>query len=144
MNIVVTPGACHMKLPPEPFHNWATQFLNCSRDLTPPPPDEFSPVSYYLLCHAIELEIKSRLSKTIDWKRLKKEYCHDLIKAYNALNLSDQILSDEDKDVLKKTNVIYKGKGFEYIIPINAVTGYRKCPKLELLDSIASKLIETK
>ena len=142
MNIVVTPVTHPIKMPEEPFHKWAKQFLKCKRELKTSYPNESSPIPYYLLCHAIELEIKARLSKTKSWKELKKDFCHDLMKAYNALDNSQQkILSDEDIEILKKVNLIYMEKGFEYILPFDLLTKNRRYPDLALLDSIASKLI---
>ncbi|OGO18457.1 MAG: hypothetical protein A2Z15_02835 [Chloroflexi bacterium RBG_16_50_11] len=129
-------------MPPDYCHEWATQFLQCKSELNIPSPSENSPIPYYLLCHAIELEIKSRLSKTIAWKTLKNEYGHNLIKLYDKLELSDQLLDSKEKEELKKANIVYMNKGFEYILPFDKVTKNKRYPQLELLDFIAKKMIK--
>jgi hypothetical protein len=66
MNQIVLPGSAYLSVSPEGFHRLATQFLKCKRDSIPTTPDGFSLLPYYLLCHAIELEIKSKLLTTND------------------------------------------------------------------------------
>ena len=45
-------------LSPDAFHIYAMHYYKCKRDFTPPD-NYFSPIPYFLLCRAIELEIKA-------------------------------------------------------------------------------------
>jgi hypothetical protein len=74
---------------------------------------------------------------------VKKEFWHDLAKAYDALDAADKILNQKEERTLKETSEIYKAKRFEYFDPEDALTAYKRFPDLALLDSIANKLIET-
>jgi hypothetical protein len=141
MNIIIEPGTGHINLSPDAFHRWATHYLKCRKDFQSP--HKFSPVPYFLLCRAIELEIKARLLKNLTQKDVKYAYGHDLVKAYNALEPSEKILNQDEEDTLRIASPIYEppDKGFEYFNPKDALTGYHRFPKLALLDSIASKLI---
>ena len=83
------------------------------------------------------------------WNKIKafkykatKEYSHDLKKAYNDLDSTQQILAVDEIQVLKQANDIYKSKGFEYFRPADAMTAYNKFPNLEKLEAIAKKLVE--
>jgi hypothetical protein len=143
MNVKITPGTLYLNLSPEGFHLWATHYLKCRRDFIPPNSSGFSPVPYFLLCRAIELEIKARLLKNMTQKDVKTNYGHDLIKAYNTLTLSEKILTKDEEKTLEAASQIYRRKSFEYLNnTYNVLTGYKKYPKLELLDSIANKLIK--
>ncbi len=133
-----------LNISPEGFHRWATHYLKCRRDFQSP--HKFSPVPYFLLCRAIELEIKSRLllNKKTTRDKLKPDYSHDLVKAYEALDKAEQqILNQNEVECLKKASQIYyKPKGFQYFDPKYAVRAYKEFPDLVLLDSVAEKLIE--
>ena len=155
MNIVVTPETITLKksdITPEGYHLWATHFQKCRRDYVSPL-GQLSPIPYYLLCHAIELEIKSKLLKTIIGLTAKDVKCfgHDLIKAYNALNPSLQKLTKNEFNILKIISNIYDNpnKGFEYFDIVNVIYKFKNLsnnndslPDITLLDCIASKLIE--
>ncbi len=146
MDVVIKVDPVHMNIAPIGFHLWATHYLKCRKDFKPPSPDSFSPVPYFLLCRAIELEIKARLLKKITQKDAKYIYGHNLAKAYDALESSEKILNQDEEDTLRMASPIYdkKDKGFEYIHINDALTAYRRFPNLGLLDSIASKLIDNK
>jgi hypothetical protein len=139
MNIIIEPGTLHVNISPEAFHRWATHYLKCRKDFQSP--HKFSPVPYFLLCRAIELEIKARLLKNLTQKEVKYDYWHDLVKAYNALEPIEKNLTKDEEHTLRVASGIYKDKGFEYFNPRDALTGYHRFPELALLDSIASKLI---
>jgi hypothetical protein len=51
-------GGINANLAPDAFHWWATHYYKCRQDFVSP--HKFSPVPYFLLCRAIELELKSR------------------------------------------------------------------------------------
>jgi hypothetical protein len=128
-----------LNLSPDAFHMWATHYYKCKQDFNPR--HKFSPVPYFLLCRAIELELKSKHLPKLKQKDVKNIFSHDLIKAYNDLNPSEQTLTDDELIALSKANEIYKSKGFEYFVPKHALRGYSVYPDLEFLDLITSKLI---
>ncbi len=128
-----------INLSPDAFHLWATHYYKCKQDFQSP--DSFSPVPYFLLCRAIELEIKARHLKAKRQSQVKAQYWHNIIRAYEDLNHADKILSENELDVLKRANEIYSSKGFEYFMPIDALTGYSRYPDLHALDAITFKLI---
>ncbi len=86
-------------LSPDAFHIYAMHYYKCKRDFTPPD-DYFSPIPYFLLCRAIELEIKARHLKRLPQKEVKKRFRHHLLKAYKALDAQEQIISQNELAVL--------------------------------------------
>lgn len=140
MNQIVRPGAIKANLSPDAFHRWATHYLKCRKDFQCP--HKFSPVPYFLLCRAIELEIKAKHLKNMTQKQVKDKFWHDLTKAYDALDPAEKTLNQSEEDTLQVASTIYNdNKGFEYFSPGDALTGYKRFPDLALLDAIASKLI---
>ena len=139
MGIIIRAGSINANISPDAFHRWATHYLKCRKDFQSP--HKFSPVPYFLLCRAIELEIKARHLRNLTQNKVKKSYGHDLLKAYNALNPVEKNLNQDEEHTLQVASDIYKEKGFEYFKSIDALTGYHRFPDLVLLDSIASKLI---
>ena len=134
-------GGIKLNLSPDAFHRYATHYQKCMMDFHCP--DIFSPVPYFLLCRAIELEIKSRHLKHKTQKQVKVSFGHDLAKAYDALEPAEKTLNQNEERTLREASDIYTNKGFEYFYPLDALTGYRRFPDLAMLDSIASKLIGT-
>jgi len=128
-----------VNLSPEAFHRWAEHYYKCKQDFESP--HRFSPVPYFLLCRALELEIKSRHLKSQRQREVKDKFGHDLILAYKCLPKVDKVLTPNELSVLKRANEIYKSKGFEYFKPVDALSGYSAYPDLDELDAIASKLI---
>jgi len=141
VNQIIRPGVGYVNLSPDAFHRYATHYLKCKRDFQCP--DKFSPVPYFLLCRAIELEIKARYLKHMTQKQVKDEFRHDLAKAYDALEPAEKVLNQEEEHTLRDASKIYHEKDFEYFNPEDALTGYKRLRNLNLalLDSIASKLI---
>jgi hypothetical protein len=131
-------GSIDVNLSPDAFHLWATHFYQSKQDFSI---QGFSPVPFFLLCRAIELEIKSRYLKQQRQKQVKAKFGHDLLKAYNALDPSEKILDSNGTQVLKAATDIYKRKRFEYFDPEDALLGYSRYPDLNALDSVAQKLI---
>ena len=136
---------------PEAFHIWARHFFAGRRALTPA---DFTPVPYFLDCHASELEIKSRplASYTAAVESgshkgkpprflVKDKYSHDLAKAYDDLGKADQCLNQDERKFLASTSELYKNKEFEYFSPRPALEGYKNFPDLETLDAITTKLV---
>jgi hypothetical protein len=132
-------GGIDANLAPDAFHRWATHYYKCRHDFASP--HRFSPVPYFLLCRAIELELKSRHLQGKRQPEVKRAYGHRLTKAYAGLPPSEQILTTEELAVLKQASDIYASKGFEYFEPEDALTGFRRFPDLSRLDWIAKKLL---
>jgi len=142
VNQILRAGVLKLNLSPDAFHRYATHYLKCKRDFQCP--DKFSPVPYFLLCRAIELEMKARHLKHATQKQVKDKYRHKFAEAYDALEPVEQILNQEEEHTLRLASDIYNdNKGFEYFSPMDALTVYKRFPDLKLLDSIASKLIGT-
>jgi hypothetical protein len=132
-----------VNLSPDAFHIYATHYYKCTRDFTPPD-DYFSPIPYFLLCRAIELEIKARHLKRVTQSKVKT-FSHRLLEAYEALDAQEQILSQKELAVLKTADELYQETDFAYFNPAHAhpLTAYSKFPDLDMLDSIAKKLIDS-
>jgi hypothetical protein len=137
---VIKPQSIVENISPDAFHWWAKDYYRSKQDFTVR--DRFSPVPYFLLCRSIELEIKAQHLHTSTRKEVKKKYWHDLSQAYNDLPKDKQILNLAELEMLDKASAIYKDKGFEYFNPDDALRGYKMFPDLQMLDQIASKLIE--
>ena len=100
------------------------------------------PCSFFLLCRAIELEIKSRPLKHQKQKEDKIKGAHKLSKAYNALGPPEKILSLNETQILDAADQSYAGKCFEYFDLEDAPLVYSRYPDMNALDSIAKKLID--
>jgi hypothetical protein len=136
----IRPRSFHANLAPDAFHRWATHYRKCRMDFQCP--HRFSPVPYFLLCRAIELEIKARHLKRMTQLEVKKKFGHNLEEAYDALDSTEKGLTQIEENTLRRASKIYNdNKGFEYFDPQDALTGYKRFPDLALLDSMASKLI---
>ena len=133
-------GGISANLAPDAFHRWAQHYYKCKQDFEPP--HRFSPVPYFLLCRAIELEIKGRHLIQRLQSEVKDQFGHDLRKAYEALDTDQKILSDIELRLLCDANDIYdSNKGFEYFNPEDALNGFSRFPDLDQLDSVTRKLI---
>jgi hypothetical protein len=142
-SIICEPGCGYVNISPDAFHRWAIHYQKCKHDFQCPHP--FSPVPYFLLCRAIELELKARHLKYATQKDVKDRFRHNLLKAYEALDPVERILNPNEERTLRDASSIYCDKnekgGFEYFNPEDALTAYKRYPDLTLLDAIASKLI---
>lgn len=99
-----------------------------------------SPVPYFLICRAIELELKAKHLESKSRSDVKNDYGHNLKRSYDEL--PDRKLNRQEYVVLSHASDIYKDKGFEYATVIDAVTGLKDFPDLAVLEQIATKLIE--
>ena len=125
------------KVSAEAFHRYANQYYECKRAFSPP---NFSLIPYNLLCRAIELELKARLLKRMTLNEVRK-FRHHLLKAYNALEAPEQILSEEERAVLKTADELYRKTELAYFHLEPAMKAYEGYPDLNALDAIAKKLI---
>jgi hypothetical protein len=122
------------------FHRWATHYYKCRQDFQCLHP--FSPVPYFLLCRAIELVLKSKHLEDKRQPEVKNEFGHNLVKAYRALPVEAQQLSEDKFSILERASAIYSSKGFEYFNPEDALTGYSRFPDLAALDDITKQLLD--
>jgi hypothetical protein len=138
--VPVDMGAVELNLSPDVFHRYAGHYYKCKQDFVCPD-DGFSPVPYFLLCRAIELQIKAKLLKRLTQSEVKDEFRHRLLKAYKALDAEEPVLSQSEVEVLTAAGQIYSDKDFEYFRQSDALTGFSRGPDLNTLDTIAKKLI---
>lgn len=99
------------------LRHYATDFLAAAESFEVPS-NRFSPVPYYLICHSIELSLKSFLFSAGYKRKDRKKLNHDLEKALNAAEdrgLGEHIeISEDERESLKKANNLYSKKEFEY------------------------------
>jgi hypothetical protein len=139
-NVTIEPQTGHVNLSPLMFHEYAIQYLLCMRSFTVN--ISYSPVPYFLLCRAIELELKANQLESKSRMQVQTLYGHNLQKLYEDLPHIQKILDKEECKVLVHASNIYnKPKGFEYVSVYDAVTGMKNFPELDVLEQIARKLI---
>lgn len=126
-------------LSPLAFRKWARQYYDCAAPLLLQ--TEFSPVPYFLLCRAIELELKAEHLETKRQREVKTEFGHHLLKSYSALPMNCQTLTASELELLSRADGIYSSKGFEYFNPEHALGGYSQYPDLDSLNRVARKLL---
>ena len=137
VNIEVPLG--RLNISPGLFHKYAKEYFLCRKGAQLQ--NSLSPVLYFLVSRAIELELKARHLETKSRDEIKNEYGHDLRKAYDELKDSEKILDKEEYSVLCKASDIYNNKGFEYCTVYDAGRAYKNFPDLTILDRIAEKLL---
>ncbi len=106
------------------LRHYATDFLAAAKSFETPN-NRFSPVPYYLICHSIELSLKSYLFSAGFKKKDRKKLNHDLEKALqtaeeNGLGSHLEITSF-DRDALQKANKLYPKKEFEYFESLETI-----------------------
>ena len=138
-NQAIQPASGHINLSASAFRKWADHYYQCRHSFRYT--DEFSPVPYFLLCRAIELQLKAFHLEQHIQKEVKDMFGHNLVTSYKALPLAMQILSGTEFALLEKANTIYSAKGFEYINVGDAVRGFSTFPDLVSLDALAKKLL---
>ena len=126
-------------LSPMAFRKWACQYYGCAAPLLLQ--TEFSLVPYFLLCRAIELELKADHLETKRQPEVKRDFGHYLAKSYAALPAHRQVLTASDLDLLKEADAIYSAKGFEYFNPKHALRGNSQYPDLSSLNDLTRKLL---
>jgi hypothetical protein len=139
-DVTINMESIEWNLSPDMFHRYAGHYYKCKQDFVCP--DEgSSPVPHFLLCRAIELQIKAKLLKRLTQEEVKDKFGHRLLKAYKALDAEEQVLSQSEVEVLTAADKIYNKKEFEYFWQEDALTGFSRFPVLNALDAIAKKLI---
>ena len=126
------------------LRHYAGDFLAAAKDFDPPV-NRFSPVPYYLICHSIELSLKSFLFSAGFKKADRRKLNHDLEKTLraaekNGLNTHIHLTADE-QDLIRKANRLYPKKEFEYFESLETIYDPHDF-ELDALASLAHKLFE--
>ena len=116
-SITLLPANTVVRLDAYWLRHYAGDYLSAARQFSPPS-NRFSPVRHYLLCHSIELSLKSFLF-TAGLKRAdRKKLSHDLEKALAAAEAhgigSHVPISKGDHEQIVRVNSLYSRKEFEY------------------------------
>ena len=103
------------------FMTYARQYIQCEQAFKLHASN--SPVPYFLLCRAIELAIKARHLELQSRESVKKNFGHNIRKAYDSLPTDKKRLTALEYQVLKNASSIYDtpNKGFEYVSVWSAV-----------------------
>jgi len=141
-DVTINMESIEENLAPDAFHIYAMHYYKCKRDFTPPD-DYFSPILYFLLCRAIELEIKARHLRRLTQSEVKDKFGHRLLKAYKALDVQEQILSQNELAVLTSADELYRKTDLAYFNPVHVLRAFSQFPDLDILDAIAKKLINS-
>ena len=96
--INATVGTVQENVSPALFHEYSVQYLHCRRSFTTSA--AYSPVPYFLLWRAIELELKAKHLQSKSRAEVKKQYSHNLKKSYDELPASAQLLTASEYAVL--------------------------------------------
>ena len=139
-NIVLNVPTEHVNISPALFREFARQYLQCESSFVTDAP--YSPVPYFLVCRAIELELKAKHLEAKSRLQVKKQYGHNLLKLYDQLPALSKTLEALERQELARASEIYDipNKGFEYVSVYDALTGLKHFPSLPLLKHIAAKL----
>ena len=143
-NVVIKPQTLPINLSPLGFHRYASEFLRAANSFKCG--DNFSPVPYYLRCRVIELALKAfLLAKGFPKNDLKDKLRHNLENALNSateLGLQSEVaIEPKEKKEIKKANVYYARKGFEYFQVGKFAKGYPELPDLKILADVSSRLV---
>ena len=135
---IVNAGGINANLAPDAFRKWARHYYACKQTFHIE--DRFSPVPYFLLCRAIELQLKSDFLVTQSQEQVKARFDHNLEALYDQLPAVAKVLSTVELKVLRRANAIYKEKEFEYFEPEDALTAFKRYPDLSELDGVVKKI----
>ena len=126
------------------LRHYATDFLSAAKSFKTPE-NRFSPIPYYLICHSIELSLKSFLFTVGFKKKERRKLNHDLEKILkvaeeNGLN-AHLIINANERDALEKANKLYLKKEFEYFESLETIYDPHGFD-LEELASFAQRLLD--
>jgi len=106
------------------MRNYAADFLRAAKEFRAPP-NRFSPVPHYLVCHSIELSLKSFLITVGFSRKDRRQLGHDLAKALNKAEqhgIEEYVgITPDDRDLLQKANTIYMKKELEYFESLETI-----------------------
>lgn len=116
-SITLQPASTVIQLDAYWLRHYAGDYLSAAQQFSPPP-NRFSPVRHYLICHSIELSLKSFLFTAGLKRDGRKKLSHDLEKALAAAEAhgigSHVSVSEDDREQIIKVSDLYSGKEFEY------------------------------
>jgi len=145
-HITIQPPTLVWSIGPFGFHRYGREFFEAAVALKKG--RSFSPVRYYLYCHAIELLLKAFLlteGMTVATLR-NKPYSHDLeriLKKARSSGLHKIVTITPARETeIKRANSYYNSKGFEYFKVGPMAEGYLSLPDLSVLRRFASRLVE--
>ncbi len=140
-NFTITAETGHFNLSPVLFKTYAEQYFACEASFAHAA--KYSPVPYFLLCRSIELTLKARHLEHKSRDVVRREYGHNLKKAYDKLPAKERRLGPIEYEVLTQASAIYDipNKGFEYVSVWNALTGFSEYPDLQMLRLVAKELL---
>lgn len=144
-NHVIEVESAHYFVSPLFFINYAEDFLEASNSHSSLKP--FSPVKYYLVCHSIELSLKSYLllngvSKNDIRKKSLGHNLSNILDKCEELDIQKFVqISSSQKLMINELNEWYSRKGFEYFEVTNLVAGTGNLPSAELASELAASLI---
>jgi hypothetical protein len=126
------------------LRHYAGDFLAAAR-VFELPGTRFSPVPYFLICHSIELSLKSFLFPAGFKKRDRRKLGHDLEAALHTAEecgLGGYLdITSDDREIVRKASKPYSKKEFEYFESLETV--YDPLPfELAALLSFAVRLYE--
>ncbi len=147
-NITLEAGPAVFNLSCYAYFMWGRDFADAARLVSPTRPG-INIVPYFLHCQAIELGLKAfLLLKGMNKNDVRKKYGHDLAEILGRAKregLDEFVtLTVDEESMLQKATVVYdsrKGKkALQYFDVMMAMTGYKRLPNLESLESISQKL----
>jgi HEPN domain-containing protein len=143
---IIKAGPIRVNVSPYGFFHYGKEFFDTAKAFQQSA--HFSPVPYYLFCHAIELLLKAfLLANGVPKKDLPRRdlYGHDLgkiLRKANELGLGEVVtITQEQEREIERANKYYVSKGFEYFSVIKAVRAYPELPDLSVLKQVASTLL---
>lgn len=126
------------------LRHYATDFLDAAKAFKSPV-NRFSPVPYYLICHSIELSLKSFLYSAGFKRKDRKKLNHDLEKALKVAEENELgahlKTAPNERDALEKANRLYPKKEFEYFESLETIYDPHDFD-LEVLASFAQRLLD--
>ncbi len=136
------------RMGPAGLHVYAEHFVSAAKAL-PRSQVPFEPVHAYLVCHGIELALKTFLSiKGSAMIELANSSSGHKLEALLAkaqeLKLSEFVpLTMEQLTSIRQASTYYAGKLFEYPALGEAMTGYPKMPAIDTLIEAATLMVES-
>jgi hypothetical protein len=142
-DIVVEVPTAYIDIGPFGFHKYAIEYQLAANAITTE--QSFSPVPYYLLCRSIELGLKAYLLTRGFSRSDLKKIGHNLSK---LLKISKRrgitkycSFSQHEEEAIRRANVVYKSKAFEYYDLSRILSDFSNLPELDELAIITSNLL---
>jgi hypothetical protein len=139
---VIHASGFNVNLSSDLFRRHARQYLECHRAYKPVA--GYSPVSYFLLCRAIELALKAHHLQTKSRIEVKKLYSHNISTLYRDLPSNFKVLTLAETTLLDTASAKYDvpNKGFEYVSLEDVLTAQQSFPEVSALEALAVRLVE--